>query len=257
MRFFFFNDTATTEIYTLSLHDALPIYQAANLDTGATAALRQAQRAAERMAATPDRSTAENAGDEDTIDASELEKTNKDVQRGLERAVASLAARQQQLQRDKDIAETLTQLAMQQQQARDEITKQANTLKQLADNGSPPLATADEDTRRQQQRAAAQALEAASQLFAQAQRATGEGAVEVSGQDEVANQPIRQGLETAADLGQLPATPLAEALAQADELKGAPPATDGDSALENTSPTGEGPIPPGASGDGADRKSVV
>src|SRR5438874_6902584 len=25
-RFFFFNDTATTEIYTLSLHDALPIY---------------------------------------------------------------------------------------------------------------------------------------------------------------------------------------------------------------------------------------
>src|SRR5256885_5355918 len=27
--FFFFNDTATTEIYTLSLHDALPIYLAA------------------------------------------------------------------------------------------------------------------------------------------------------------------------------------------------------------------------------------
>ena len=27
--FFFFNDTATTEIYTLSLHDALPILQSA------------------------------------------------------------------------------------------------------------------------------------------------------------------------------------------------------------------------------------
>src|SRR2546430_8877256 len=27
--FFFFNDTATTEIYTLSLHDALPIFAAA------------------------------------------------------------------------------------------------------------------------------------------------------------------------------------------------------------------------------------
>src|SRR5256885_3105554 len=25
--FFFFNDTATTEIYTLSLHDALPIFE--------------------------------------------------------------------------------------------------------------------------------------------------------------------------------------------------------------------------------------
>src|SRR3712207_9245013 len=29
MYFFFFNDTATTEIYTLSLHDALPILVAA------------------------------------------------------------------------------------------------------------------------------------------------------------------------------------------------------------------------------------
>src|SRR3712207_7740605 len=30
--FFFFNDTATTEIYTLSLHDALPIYVEAAKD---------------------------------------------------------------------------------------------------------------------------------------------------------------------------------------------------------------------------------
>src|SRR5687768_18198737 len=29
--FFFFNDTATTEIYTLSLHDALPIFQRISL----------------------------------------------------------------------------------------------------------------------------------------------------------------------------------------------------------------------------------
>src|SRR2546426_3842359 len=33
--FFFFNDTATTEIYTLSLHDALPIYgRARNAGSG-------------------------------------------------------------------------------------------------------------------------------------------------------------------------------------------------------------------------------
>src|SRR3712207_8400365 len=31
VHFFFFNDTATTEIYTLSLHDALPIYRGAKL----------------------------------------------------------------------------------------------------------------------------------------------------------------------------------------------------------------------------------
>src|SRR2546429_5661297 len=29
--FFFFNDTATTEIYTLSLHDALPIWKASTM----------------------------------------------------------------------------------------------------------------------------------------------------------------------------------------------------------------------------------
>src|SRR5467141_5380910 len=32
--FFFFNDTATTEIYTLSLHDALPISRAARHEPG-------------------------------------------------------------------------------------------------------------------------------------------------------------------------------------------------------------------------------
>src|SRR5688572_30977217 len=31
---FFFNDTATTEIYTLSLHDALPIYLVNQKDVG-------------------------------------------------------------------------------------------------------------------------------------------------------------------------------------------------------------------------------
>src|SRR3712207_8131357 len=32
--FFFFNDTATTEIYTLSLHDALPISAGVHADRG-------------------------------------------------------------------------------------------------------------------------------------------------------------------------------------------------------------------------------
>src|SRR3712207_7679384 len=44
--FFFFNDTATTEIYTLSLHDALPIY--------AVAAGDEVGRAVTARAAHPD-----------------------------------------------------------------------------------------------------------------------------------------------------------------------------------------------------------
>src|SRR5690554_7767228 len=40
--FFFFNDTATTEIYTLSLHDALPISGIDLEETGAVEAAGQA-----------------------------------------------------------------------------------------------------------------------------------------------------------------------------------------------------------------------
>src|SRR2546422_6135590 len=41
--FFFFNDTATTEIYTLSLHDALPISQFDEADITDLEAFREAQ----------------------------------------------------------------------------------------------------------------------------------------------------------------------------------------------------------------------
>src|SRR3712207_7144243 len=40
MFFFFFNDTATTEIYTLSLHDALPIWARGELNELRAADLR-------------------------------------------------------------------------------------------------------------------------------------------------------------------------------------------------------------------------
>src|SRR5438067_13635372 len=39
--FFFFNDTATTEIYTLSLHDALPIYQSTAPSSGTPIGVRR------------------------------------------------------------------------------------------------------------------------------------------------------------------------------------------------------------------------
>src|SRR5437870_10911852 len=41
LRLLFFNDTAPTEIYTLSLHDALPISRVERLDVGDRAAARQ------------------------------------------------------------------------------------------------------------------------------------------------------------------------------------------------------------------------
>src|SRR5256885_5914249 len=43
--FFFFNDTATTEIYTLSLHDALPIWQREHVGDAAGRARARIPRA--------------------------------------------------------------------------------------------------------------------------------------------------------------------------------------------------------------------
>src|SRR2546421_8819995 len=45
--FFFFNDTATTEIYTLSLHDALPISLTCSARTGKKRGLHVARDAVE------------------------------------------------------------------------------------------------------------------------------------------------------------------------------------------------------------------
>src|SRR5256885_14160674 len=49
--FFFFNDTATTEIYTLSLHDALPIYARKIVRIDGVGARRARARRTERRAA--------------------------------------------------------------------------------------------------------------------------------------------------------------------------------------------------------------
>src|SRR2546430_16809380 len=45
--FFFFNDTATTEIYTLSLHDALPIFAAQLVGAEQMVGARREQRRVE------------------------------------------------------------------------------------------------------------------------------------------------------------------------------------------------------------------
>src|SRR5258708_28623577 len=52
--FFFFNDTATTEIYTLSLHDALPICQALELQRQGTPIVMCGRYALKTHAVLPD-----------------------------------------------------------------------------------------------------------------------------------------------------------------------------------------------------------
>src|SRR2546429_3089248 len=55
LRFFFFNDTATTEIYTLSLHDALPIWTTKNSSPPSRATRSVARSLARRRRATSTR----------------------------------------------------------------------------------------------------------------------------------------------------------------------------------------------------------
>ncbi|MBW8883629.1 MAG: hypothetical protein JF612_02390 [Planctomycetia bacterium] len=110
----------------------------------------------------------------------------------LEQGTASLAARAQQLRHDREMALALAQLAADQQAARDTIAEAARDLER------PVASEAD----RSSQATAAQALQQAQQQFAAAQMATGEGAADVSGQQEVANQPIREGLQIASQLSQ-------------------------------------------------------
>ena len=125
----------------------------------------------------------------------------------LEHAAADLGAKEQEVRRDQAIAESVANLAQDQQTAANVIAEQAGSLEKMAADageGDAPMAA---------QQSAAQKLNDAQQQFVETQRATGQGAVELSGQVEVANPPLREALELASNLPthDLPAAMLADA----------------------------------------------
>src|SRR3982750_4990850 len=87
--FFFFNDTATTEIYTLSLHDALPIYLPRRFDDR-----RQAHRDQSRRRARSEEHTSELQSRSDLVCRLLLEKKKITLER--QRVGARRAARNRQ-----------------------------------------------------------------------------------------------------------------------------------------------------------------
>src|SRR5574340_1824461 len=76
--FFFFNDTATTEIYTLSLHDALPICR-----TGAEAESREYGRACRRYSRRSEEHTSELQSPKDLVCRLLLEKKKQLSRNGV------------------------------------------------------------------------------------------------------------------------------------------------------------------------------
>ncbi len=157
----------------------------------------------------------------------------------LEHAAADLGAKEQEVRRDQAIAESVANLAQGQQTAAEMIAEKAGQIEGMAAN--------EEATDEQQ--SAAQMLNEAQQEFAESQRATGQGAVELSGQTEVANQPLRDALELASKLpaievpsgmpvdGMLPDGQLIPAEAAAD---GQPVPAEGEQAEASNTPETEG-----------------
>ncbi|MCA9116461.1 MAG: hypothetical protein KDA79_15355, partial [Planctomycetaceae bacterium] len=181
------------------------------------------------------------------------------IRRNLERAEANLAARQQEVQRDRAVAEALARLAAEQQAAAEEIGRQRDRLDQIeqaaADEADTPMPAdaapgetekgtpkpAAKPARSNPERdIAARKLAEAAREFARTQRATGQGAVEVSRQQEVASQPIREGLELASAL---PAAALPEPVPAAEE------AAAGEPAGENQPNAGDSPAEGDAAGN--------
>jgi len=156
--------------------------------------------------------------------------TEEKIANAMDEAVADLAARQQQLARDKALAEALAALAAQQQEAADQLAQSA----QSPPDDQPPDVLAD-------------ALAEAWQQLAQAQQSTVQAAQQVAGQSQMTNEPIQQ------------ATALAAGMAQPDgpSQTSSPTATQGGAAqagqlVENQPPSPGQPIEADQPPQGAD-----
>ena len=150
--------------------------QTAKLDADATAALDTAHEAAAK------------AGDGDPLLEAMQQALAQSAEKHLERAAATLAAKEQRVRRDQAVAEALTAVAEKQQSAAEILDR----LRQMAEaaNASETSMPAPDTAEATQ----------ATEDFAEAQRATGQGAAEISGQSEVANPMLRAALEMAASL---------------------------------------------------------
>ncbi|HEV3416979.1 MAG TPA: hypothetical protein VG056_09210 [Pirellulales bacterium] len=188
----------------------------APIDPDAAAALKDAQKVAAQSGETHvgdgprDRATGSASSPKDAAQAAA---SQTEIGTDLDRADASLAARQQRLENAKELANQIAADASQQQQARHEIAADAARLNEAAQHAAEQAAKGGEHPAPNSgqgqsghpqpspaQQAAARDLQNAESRFADAQRKIGENAEQVSGQAEVANKPIREGLEAASRL---------------------------------------------------------
>jgi len=217
--------------------------KAAEVDASAAVALRDAQK--EAAATREDALAAADRNAEQADMAAPLKPQNSELKPNLDRAAADLAAKEQQLEREKALAQALAELAKSQQDSVDALAAARDEVEEAVAALTPEQKKSAEMSKPQQQ--AAQKLGQAMQKFAEGQRLTGEGAVELSGQEEVANQPIREALEMASGLLQQlqPADPNA----QPDALAAAGPSQLPEVAQAETTQPAETTPPDAAAGE--------
>src|SRR2546430_5833755 len=91
--FFFFNDTATTEIYTLPLHDALPISALRGADASGPGAPRGAGDARCRQADRSEEHTSELQSQSNLVCRLLLEKKKKNTVQNYDQLINNESAR--------------------------------------------------------------------------------------------------------------------------------------------------------------------
>ena len=121
-----------------------------------------------------------------------LQTASSQADLAFEHAVADLEAEEQAIRRDLAIAESIATVVQNQQTATETIAGRAAELERMSADSKTEFPVAA-------QRTAAHKMNDARQQFSESQRSLGQAAVEISGQTEVANTPLREALEWAAN----------------------------------------------------------
>lgn len=160
--------------------------KSAKLDPEALAALRDAEKNAKNK-------DGENAP---KGDPKETPKNVKETRQNLDKAATALDNRKAQAERDKALAEEVGRDVAKQQEAREQIDNSAKELGKLDEEAKAD--PKQKNTKAQDK--AAKDLGKAMEQFANTQRRIGENAKDIAKQDEVANKPLREALESASKL---------------------------------------------------------
>lgn len=123
-----------------------------------------------------------------------LDRSSKQIEMALIRAATDLGVAERLRRQDAELADTVAQQITQQQSAAETIAQRASSLEQTESPGN-----IDESSSTARRRTAKE-LEDAQERFVEALRITGQVAVELSRQREVANVPLREALAMASNL---------------------------------------------------------